>query len=182
MSNESVRRMYTQVLGLTGGVSGQEVMRMLSGRARQLVRVTGYRLGGRVIGTMDAGGEILATTIVLMAGDAVDPTGDEVVGFGSGNLDTFTPKSRVLDVWEHAYRITATVGTAGINTIQPGFQSEWVSTNLLLPGISAFFTQFSQDSVNGEIRCVIEYSWEDASPGEIAKVMLGYGLDPIDFN
>ena len=71
-SKDDVRRIYAYDLAISGGSSSQDARRILDGRARQLVRLTGYRMGARVIGTLDAEFDQVASSIIMLAGPAPD--------------------------------------------------------------------------------------------------------------
>lgn len=181
-AGERIRGFYTKTLVLAGGNSSQDTQALLSGRARQLLRVHGYRMGGRVFGTMDASGHQVAFSVILLAGPRAEDAG-ETQGIGSGDFDGFQPKTRVIDVLSTNTRIPyAPADKSGVAFIEADLQSEWVTTDLLLPGLSMFFTAFSQSSIEAQSFVIVEYAWETHDLADIAALQFAYGLDPVDFD
>ena len=149
-------------------------------RARQLLHLTGYRLGAHAISTLDTSGHQVASTLILLAGEA--PSSGEFVGVAPGNPSGVVQGDRVVDFVSWGIRVSAAPATL-VNTLAPvDRMTEWNVCDLLLPGLSLYFAQFSQSVIIADVFAVLEYEWIKASLGQIAAVMLAYGLDAGDFD
>lgn len=177
---ERVRRYFASGQTLTGGATSDKAIPLLSPRARQMPVLFGYRMMVRAIGGLALIGEQVANHLLLLAGQP--PDSGEFVGIGPGAFNSVQQASRILDSFVHSYRVPNTTSAVGVTVIQPDAQSDWVNTELVVPGLALYAAQFSQSSINASFAIVLEYEWRDFSPADIAKVYLQYSLDPQDFD
>lgn len=147
---------------------------ILSGRARQVIRLHGYRIGVSAGWASPVTSDTLDYLVALQAIDrnwGLNP--DQFMG---GTQQAQIAKQTLIDLYWSS-NITLT-GSLGITV----FNSEWVPCNLLLPEIAVYKAVDGSDASGYTSWVVLEYEWVDASPGEIAAVNLVWGRDPNDFD
>jgi len=174
---ERQRGFFRRVEEVVGATPEQHTYMLVAGRARQLLRLKGYRFfheGAK--GLLDSGADLylLYMTLQVQARDrdvSSDVTPDYTLG-----LD------EIIDTFGISYALVGSPAAINVHVIDYWKQSEWVECNLLIPALSLHVGLFNSNTINRAYGVVYDYEWENASAGKIASVMLAHGLDPQDFD
>lgn len=149
---------------------------VISGRARQALRLLGYRISVSHEGA-DAGA---ADEVIL--GGALHTVNPEAAGtlWSPGNSEF--QASRIDEIMLRVK--TSVLGGSGGFVFPESVNSGWVYTDLLLPAVYASGYHFNEKNLQalGQLDVVLEYEWQTVSIDEIAAINFAWGRDPQDFD
>ena len=177
------------VTSITGGAELNFLVKLLSGRARQLIRL--HRISQNisfqpfniatdftmeVTSVFQAGQELPGSSTI--APQARVATMFE--GFTAGGA-SYRNRSQIIDHWRIAYAEELDDATG--KHIKPTMWRFSESYNLLVPAVHVFMGLFANLSMNAvEVFTRVEYEWETHDLATIAAVQFAYGQDPLDFD
>ncbi len=151
----------------------------IPGRARQLVHLTGYRLGvifdDQAPGTTE---EFTASVALQVSPSQISATG------GMGWIDptgvrTSLQSRLLIDLMQYSHK--ARVTTSGETVTPRTPHTGWVTCDLFVPAVHLRFAGFGTGSNDMVGWAIVEFEFVNASMAEIAATMFVYGLDPQDF-
>lgn len=152
------------------GTSIQETI--LSGRARQLIHLWGYKVELSYTSGLTADGDVATALWVLLT-----LTRDlNLVPTNAGALG----QAFVVDAGLWFKRLD--LATSGASVDESSKLWPWTPCDLLLPHLAVNSHVTVTPGETSTTLVAVEYSWEDASPAEIAAANLVWGRDPQDFD
>jgi len=181
MGSQSQRLYKPGALTLDDGEQDTVTSTLLSGRARQLVRLTGYRMGLEATVTTPLDEDAFRVGLFLRAiRKDYDSTPTNFIFDRTGQRPGL--ERHVIDFflvsWFYEFL------TSGSVRFERAFQTPWTPCDLLLPEVSSAI--IGQSDVNQQLEVkawfIIEYEWVDADLGFIAEVNLAWGRDPNDYD
>ncbi len=181
MSRNSQRLYRSGQLALSDGVGDVANIPMLTGRARQLVHLTGYKFGFVTsLGALSDASRFIAGGFLRAISRDYN---DSAYVFIFDDTPATPPLERhVVDfhVWSNRYDIT----TSGAVFPDRSFMIPWTPCDLVLPEVA--FTAVVNNDMGGSTTyrtfCIVEYDWVDASIPEIAASSFAWGRDPQDYD
>lgn len=150
---------------------------ILAGRARQVIRLHGYRMGFTLAFDSPVSGD---TTVYQMMLQAINRDWGLVpFDFSPANSISTLGASSVIDyVLIDAEETIVTNGNLG-HSYQ---YNEWINCNILVPEVAVYTSILVNDNMGLNQWVVLEYEWEDADLAKIAAVNFAWGRDPGDFD
>lgn len=154
---------------------------VLTGSARRLIRLHGYSLRLNMYNTTPVAGNawevILALTTQRRAHTFTSLT--QLTGLGTQtDWEMGHQRQTLLDYVYMQNELNVDLNNGSISSIiQP-----WVPCDLLVPSLATYMGQDIADVALVTWGVVIEYTWEEATPGEIAATNLHWGMDANDFD
>ena len=150
---------------------------ILAGRARQVIRLHGYRNHFNLQHDSPVTGDTSIALAVLQTidrdwglrpDDYMGPTAAKTIG-----------QQMVIDIaYDTQEETIVTSGFLG----RPLRQGDWVNCNLLVPEVALYLAAETGDTVGLANWVVLEYEWEDVDLGKLAAVNLAWGRDAGDFD
>ncbi len=168
-------------LVVSNGGGDVGLLRLLKGRARQLVHLTGYRFG------IAGGGANLADGSRYIAGGFLRAINkdynDSALVFIFDDTPATPPLERhVIDfkIWAPRHEIV----TSGAMLDERAFDTGWVACDLIVPevNLASIINNDLGASATWRHWGIVEYDWVDASLEDVAARMFAWGRDPQDFD
>lgn len=147
-----------------------------SGRARQVLRVRGYRLGAGIAGTLSTDQFAAFQLVLSVEGLAPAKTSELPLPAAARGVRDMR-RTGVFDIWKMHRRMDTGAGIS----VEVFDQSEWVNCDIEMPALWLHSSvQASSQAGDWEAWAIVEYEWVDKTPGGIAALQLLWGLDGND--
>jgi len=153
---------------------------IVSGRARQLIHLTGYRFGFHVRASVfgQSDNDFLSLAAQLQ------PSGRDwgvsvSVLLGTNGVGRKVGHPIDVQYWHGTQEVRSSVG---IEVQRANKDSGWVNCDLLLPEVGLYMVQEHTRQVVAEFWATVEYDWRNADLAMMAAVNFAWGRDPQDFD
>jgi len=172
---------------VANGASESQTIRMLTTRAMQVPHIWGYRFGAAISQNQTYSVSSQGWDLgFLLRADGEDLPGgvdyrtliDARLG-GAGNV----VDRSLIDFVIHEMSISIGAAFANVRNFN-WYSSDWIPCDLILPEIYASTIVTNRDTAQTNFRAfvILDYTWEDVDPGELAAINLLWNRDAQDYD